>query len=58
MENLADRAFDDRFTGANHRYPLIRDFKELYILAYRGCRLDAVMYHPTEETHEANLAQV
>ena len=58
VESLADRAFDDQCTGANPRYPLIRDLKELYILAYRGCRLDAMMYHSTEERQEANLAQV
>lgn len=46
VEELADQAFDDQCTGANPRYPLIRDLKELYILAYRGCRLDAAMFHP------------
>ncbi|PPS44873.1 bifunctional acetaldehyde-CoA/alcohol dehydrogenase [Chroococcidiopsis sp. TS-821] len=46
LEELADRAFDDQCTGANPRYPLIRDLKELYVLAYRGCRVDAALYHP------------
>jgi acetaldehyde dehydrogenase/alcohol dehydrogenase len=46
LEELADRAFDDQCTGANPRYPLIRDLKELYTLAYRGCRVDAALYHP------------
>ncbi|NJK53716.1 MAG: bifunctional acetaldehyde-CoA/alcohol dehydrogenase, partial [Leptolyngbyaceae cyanobacterium SU_3_3] len=45
VEAMADQAFDDQCTGANPRYPLIRDLKELYILAYRGCRTDAMLYN-------------
>jgi acetaldehyde dehydrogenase/alcohol dehydrogenase len=46
VEDMADQAFDDQCTGANPRYPLIQDLKELYILSYRGCRIDAALYHP------------
>ncbi|GAB4549359.1 MAG: bifunctional acetaldehyde-CoA/alcohol dehydrogenase [Pleurocapsa sp.] len=46
IEALAEQAFDDQCTGSNPRYPLIKDLKELYTLAYRGCKLDAAMYHP------------
>lgn len=49
VEDMADLAFDDQCTGANPRYPLIRDLKELYVLAYCGCRLDAALYHPEAE---------
>lgn len=49
VEAMADQAFDDQCTGANPRYPLIRDLKELYILAYRGCRTDAMLYHSEPE---------
>jgi acetaldehyde dehydrogenase/alcohol dehydrogenase len=45
LETMADQAFDDQCTGANPRYPLIRDMKELYVLAYKGCRLDATLYN-------------
>jgi acetaldehyde dehydrogenase/alcohol dehydrogenase len=48
LEQMADQAFDDQCTGANPRYPLIQDLKELYVLAYQGCRLDAKLYHQTE----------
>lgn len=48
VEDMADQAFDDQCTGANPRYPLIRDLKELYILAYQGCRLDAALFHQDE----------
>jgi acetaldehyde dehydrogenase / alcohol dehydrogenase len=45
VEEMAEQAFDDQCTGANPRYPLMKDLKELYILAYRGCRIDAALYH-------------
>jgi len=50
IEEMADQAFDDQCTGANPRYPLIRDLKELYTLAYRGCRIDAALFHPEATT--------
>jgi len=50
VEEMADQAFDDQCTGANPRYPLIRDLKELYILAYRGCKIGATLYHPEDGT--------
>ncbi|MDB9510266.1 bifunctional acetaldehyde-CoA/alcohol dehydrogenase [Kamptonema animale CS-326] len=36
VELMAEQAFDDQCTGANPRYPLISDLKELYLLAYFG----------------------
>jgi acetaldehyde dehydrogenase/alcohol dehydrogenase len=58
VEEMADQAFDDQCTGANPRYPLIRDLKELYVLAYRGCRIDSALYHKEsqEEVLEGNGA--
>lgn len=53
IEELAEQAFDDQCTGSNPRYPLINDLKELYTLAYRGCRIDAAMYHAEENSPEA-----
>ena len=46
IESLAEQAFDDQCTGSNPRYPLIKDLKELYTLAYRGYQVDAGIYHP------------
>ena len=34
VEEMADRAFDHRCTGANPRYPLIEDLKQLLLQAY------------------------
>jgi acetaldehyde dehydrogenase/alcohol dehydrogenase len=45
VEEMAENAFDDQCTGANPRYPMIKELKELYLLAHRGCRIDAVMYN-------------
>ncbi|MCL1990025.1 MAG: bifunctional acetaldehyde-CoA/alcohol dehydrogenase [Defluviitaleaceae bacterium] len=36
VEQLAEEAFDDQCTGANPRYPLIADLKQLYLNAYYG----------------------
>ncbi len=44
LEELAVEAFDDQCTGANPRYPLIRELKELFILAYQGCQLSATKF--------------
>ena len=48
VEEMAEQAFDDQCTGANPRYPLIQDLKELFVLAYQGCRLDAALFNQTE----------
>lgn len=50
LEEMAEQAFDDQCTGANPRYPLMSDLKELYVLAYQGCRIDAALYHHGDET--------
>jgi acetaldehyde dehydrogenase/alcohol dehydrogenase len=34
VEEMADHAFDDQCTGANPRYPLIADLKQLMVRAY------------------------
>ncbi|WP_190275008.1 hypothetical protein [Cyanobacterium aponinum] len=49
IEDLAEQAFDDQCTGTNPRYPLIKDMKELYIMAYRGFNLESQFYHQPEE---------
>lgn len=36
LDELADHAFDDQCTGANPRYPLITDLRQLLIDAYEG----------------------
>jgi acetaldehyde dehydrogenase/alcohol dehydrogenase len=36
LDLMAELAFDDQCTGANPRYPLINDLKDLYLTAYQG----------------------
>ena len=36
METLPELAFDDQCTGSNPRYPLIKEIKKLYELAFEG----------------------
>ena len=33
---MVEEAFDDQCTGANPRYPLMSELKELYLAAYYG----------------------
>ena len=36
LDKMAEAAFDDQCTGANPRYPLMSELKEMYINAYEG----------------------
>ena len=36
LEELSEMAFDDQCTGANPRFPLIEEIKEVYLRAYHG----------------------
>ncbi len=38
VEKMSKDAFDDQCTGANPRYPLVEEIKELYLKAYYGER--------------------
>ncbi len=36
LDELSELAFDDQCTGANPRYPLIKEIKEIYLKAFEG----------------------
>ena len=36
LDEMVEQAFDDQCTGANPRYPLMREMKEMYLNAYYG----------------------
>ena len=36
LDDMAEQAFDDQCTGANPRYPLIAEIKQMYLNAYYG----------------------
>lgn len=36
LDDMVDQAFDDQCTGANPRYPLMSEIKEMYLNAYYG----------------------
>lgn len=36
LDEMCDQAFDDQCTGANPRYPLISEIKEMYLKCYYG----------------------
>ena len=36
LDDMTEQAFNDQCTGANPRYPLMSEIKELYLKAYFG----------------------
>lgn len=36
LDDMVEQAFDDQCTGANPRYPLMKEIKEIYLAAYYG----------------------
>ena len=36
LDEMTEQAFDDQCTGANPRYPLMSEIKEMYLRAYYG----------------------
>jgi acetaldehyde dehydrogenase/alcohol dehydrogenase len=36
LDNIVEQAFDDQCTGANPRYPLMEEMKEMYLNVYHG----------------------
>ncbi len=52
VDDMVEQAFDDQCTGANPRYPLMSEIKQMYLNAYYGKKF-AEMVVPTD----AQLAQ-
>ena len=42
IDEMVEQAFDDQCTGANPRYPLMSELKEMYINAYEGPKVKEV----------------
>ncbi|MBE6052528.1 MAG: bifunctional acetaldehyde-CoA/alcohol dehydrogenase [Clostridium sartagoforme] len=42
LDEMVEQAFDDQCTGANPRYPLMSELKEMYINAYEGSKAKEV----------------
>ena len=36
LDSMVEQAFDDQCTGANPRYPLMKEIKQMYLSAYYG----------------------
>ncbi|MEI6896154.1 MAG: bifunctional acetaldehyde-CoA/alcohol dehydrogenase [Psychromonas sp.] len=49
VDKLAEDAFDDQCTGANPRYPLIKELKEVLLASYYGTAYADVMDEPSVE---------
>ena len=51
LDEMTEQAFDDQCTGANPRYPLMREIKQMYLNAYYGNR------HFTEQSMPDSASQ-
>ena len=52
LDQMVEDAFDDQCTGANPRYPLMSDLKEMYLRAYYGPEKYLAMQKKSEEKSE------
>ena len=52
LDQMVEDAFDDQCTGANPRYPLMSDLKEMYLRAYYGPEKYLAMQKKSEEKVE------
>ena len=48
LDDMVEQAFDDQCTGANPRYPLMREIRQMYLNAYYGRTFTEAEY-PTEQ---------
>jgi acetaldehyde dehydrogenase/alcohol dehydrogenase len=55
LDEMSELAFDDQCTGANPRYPLISEIKELYINAFNGKKVEEEAIEEVTEV-EAEVA--
>ncbi|MEI6948900.1 bifunctional acetaldehyde-CoA/alcohol dehydrogenase [Paraflavisolibacter sp. H34] len=49
LDEMSEQAFDDQCTGANPRYPLISELKQIYITAYEGRKQQVTQEVPAAE---------
>ena len=42
LDEMVEQAFDDQCTGANPRYPLMSELKEMYITSYYGEKVNVI----------------
>ena len=49
LDAMVEQAFDDQCTGANPRYPLMSEIKQMYLNAYYGGRHFTETAKPTED---------
>ncbi|HWS29280.1 MAG TPA: bifunctional acetaldehyde-CoA/alcohol dehydrogenase [Clostridia bacterium] len=58
LEDMTEQAFDDQCTGANPRYPLFSEIREMYLNAYYGQRETARTNVREEASSKSTLRRV
>lgn len=54
LDDMTEQAFDDQCTGANPRYPLMSEIKEMYLCAYYGKSYREIKSVDSEKAIEKN----
>lgn len=54
LDAMTEQAFDDQCTGANPRYPLLQEIKEMYLSAYYGPK----EYQKRKSAKEAKIVRI
>ena len=54
LDDMTEQAFDDQCTGANPRYPLMSEIKEMYLCAYYGKSYREIKSVNSEKAIEKN----
>ena len=53
LDDMVEQAFDDQCTGANPRYPLMSEIKQMYLNAYYGDKHFTETLKPTVDDLDA-----
>ncbi len=48
LDDMVEQAFDDQCTGANPRYPLMSEIRQMYLNAYYGKHFEEELMPPTD----------
>ena len=57
LDEMVEQAFDDQCTGANPRYPLMSELKEMYITSYYGEKANVMAEAAVENTKKKEKKQ-
>jgi acetaldehyde dehydrogenase/alcohol dehydrogenase len=55
LDEMVEQAFDDQCTGANPRYPLMSEIRQMYLNAYYGKHFEEKEMPTVDQLDETNV---